>query len=39
MQPYQMVKDHRTRYEESNINSILDGKIDRFLEEQLVKLL
>ena len=38
MQPYQMVKDHRTSYEESNINSILDGKIDRFLEEQLVKL-
>ena len=38
MQPYQMVKDHRTNYEESNVNSILDGKIDRFLEEQLIKL-
>ena len=38
MQPYQLVKDHRTGYEDSNVNSILDGKIDRFLENQLVKL-
>ena len=37
MQPYQMVKDHRTNYEESNVKSILDGKIHRFLEKQLVK--
>jgi len=38
MQPYQLVKDHRTGYEDSNVNSILDGKIDRLLENQLVKL-
>ena len=37
MQPYQLVKDHRTNFEESNVNSILDGKIDSFLQAQLVK--
>ena len=31
MQPYQMVKDHRTNIEESNVNAVLDGKIDGFL--------
>ena len=35
MQPYQMVKDHRTNLEESNVNSVLDGKIDSFLKAQL----
>ena len=37
MQPYQMVKDHRTNFEESNVNSILDGKIDNFLKAQLLE--
>ena len=37
MQPYQMVKDHRTNLEESNVNSVLDGKIDSFLKAQLNK--
>ncbi len=36
MQPYQMVKDHRTSFEESNINSILDGKLDNLLKAQLL---
>ena len=35
MQPYQMVKDHRTNIEESNVNAVLDGKIDGFLKAQL----
>ena len=35
MQPYQMVKDHRTNLEDSNINAIFDGKIDKFLKAQL----
>jgi peptide chain release factor 2 len=35
MQPYQMVKDHRTGLEIGDINSILDGSIDRFLNEFL----
>ena len=35
MQPYQLVKDHRTNFEESNVNAVLDGKIDSFLKAQL----
>ncbi len=38
LQPYQMVKDHRTNIEDSNVNSVLDGKISKFLETQLVKI-
>ncbi len=38
MQPYRLVKDHRTNTEISNINSVLDGKIDKLLESQLIKL-
>ena len=37
MQPYTMVKDHRTNKNISDINSVLDGKIDVFLENQLIK--
>lgn len=29
--PYQMVKDHRTNYETSNINAVMDGNIDDFI--------
>jgi peptide chain release factor 2 len=35
MQPYQLVKDHRTEYETSNIQSVLDGKLDGFMEAYL----
>ena len=38
MQPYRLVKDHRTNAELSNISSVLDGKIDKLLESQLIKL-
>ncbi|MDR1317481.1 MAG: peptide chain release factor 2 [Spirochaetales bacterium] len=34
-QPYQMVKDLRTRYETSNIQAVMDGYIDTFIEEYL----
>ncbi|MBF0330439.1 MAG: peptide chain release factor 2 [Candidatus Omnitrophica bacterium] len=32
MQPYQMVKDHRTGAETSNIPKVMDGDIDMFIE-------
>jgi len=30
--PYKMVKDHRTGYEEGNVDSVMDGNIDGFVE-------
>ncbi len=36
MQPYQMVKDHRTGAETGNIPSVLDGNIDLFIEGYLL---
>ena len=38
MQPYTMVKDHRTKFEISDVNGFLDGKIQMILENQLIKL-
>ena len=32
LQPYQMVKDLRTEVETSNVNAVLDGDIDVFIE-------
>jgi peptide chain release factor 2 len=32
MHPYQMVKDHRINMEVGNINSVLDGNLDPFIE-------
>jgi peptide chain release factor 2 len=35
MQPYQMVKDLRTDLEVGNINAVLDGEIDAFIDSYL----
>ena len=32
LQPYQMVKDHRINLEIGNVNDVLDGGIDPFIE-------
>lgn len=29
--PYTMVKDHRTSYEEGNVNAVMDGNLDGFI--------
>ncbi|MDO4953455.1 MAG: peptide chain release factor 2, partial [Synergistaceae bacterium] len=31
LQPFQLVKDHRTSFEIGNVNSVLDGNIDPLL--------
>lgn len=33
--PYTMVKDHRTNFEMGNINAVMDGDIDNFINEYL----
>jgi len=37
LHPYKMVKDHRTDYEESNPEAVLDGELDGFIEAELKK--
>ena len=32
LQPYRMVKDHRTNVEAGNVDAVLDGDIDRFID-------
>lgn len=36
MHPYQMVKDHRTNLETGNVNEVLDGGLDPFIEKALL---
>jgi peptide chain release factor 2 len=36
LHPYQMVKDHRINLEIGNVNAVLDGDIDTFMEEVLL---
>lgn len=37
LQPYQMVKDHRTKVEVGDVNRILDGDVDGFIKAYLMK--
>ena len=34
--PYNLVKDHRTRVETSNINDVMDGNLDQFIHSYLM---
>lgn len=37
MQPYRMVKDHRTGVETGNVDAVLDGNIDEFMRKYLLE--
>ena len=37
LQPYRMVKDHRTNFETGNVDKILDGDLDSFMEAFLLQ--
>ena len=38
LHPYRLVKDTRTSFEDSNPDRVLDGDIDKFLENSLYKI-
>lgn len=37
MQPYRLVKDHRTGYEVGNVDAVMDGDIDEFIRKFLLE--
>ena len=38
LHPYSLIKDHRTNMETSNVNKVLDGDLDNFINEYLVNI-
>lgn len=36
MQPYRLIKDHRTNFEMGNVDSVLDGNLDQFIKSYLL---
>ncbi len=36
LQPYQLIKDHRTGYESGNVEAVLDGGLNDFIKENLL---
>ncbi len=36
LQPYRLIKDHRTNVEKGNVESVLDGELDDFIEAYLL---
>jgi peptide chain release factor 2 len=37
LQPYQMIKDHRTKFEVGDVNRVLDGDLDAFIKTYLMQ--
>ncbi|HYB95779.1 MAG TPA: peptide chain release factor 2 [Vicinamibacterales bacterium] len=37
LQPYQMIKDHRTKYQDSQVDKVLNGDIDPFIKTYLMQ--
>jgi peptide chain release factor 2 len=37
LHPYQMIKDHRTKYQVGDVNRVLDGDLDEFIKAYLMK--
>ena len=35
--PYQLVKDHRTKFENGNLQAIMDGQLDQFMRAYLLR--
>lgn len=37
LQPYQLIKDHRTKYSEGQVDKVLNGDVEPFIKEYLMK--